>query len=174
LTILALAGARTEVAAEPTPPASQEPEAALVAEESAQEPASAADTDAPAKLDSEEKPLPANIKPNGPVAEMIKLANSGLDESVMLAFATNSTHTFNLTAEEIIYLNDIGVPASVVTAMIQRDQQLVRLRPAHLPARPRHPVMNPIRACRPAFRISLSTAPTQPEPMERIMPSKHR
>ena len=42
----------------------------------------------------------------------------------MLAFVTNSTSTFNLGAEEIIYLNDIGVPSAVVTAMIQRDQAL--------------------------------------------------
>ncbi len=46
----------------------------------------------------------------------------------MLAFVTNSTSTFNLGAEEIIYLNDIGVPSAVVTAMIQRDQVLKSFR----------------------------------------------
>jgi len=170
LTILALAGARMNVAAEPTPPAAQEPEAALVAEESAQEPAPAADTDAPAKLVSEEKPLPANIKPNGPVSEMIKLANSGLDESVMQAFATNSTHTFNLSAEEIIYLNDLGVPGSVVTAMIQRDQQLKGTAPGPLAGEataPPLPVNEPNPVPPPgSSEFSLSTAPTPPEPME--------
>jgi hypothetical protein len=83
-----------------------------------------ADTDAPAKLVSVEKPLPPNIKPTVPVDEVIKLANSGVNESVMMAFVTNSTHTFNLGAEEIIYLNDLGVSGAVVTAMIQRDQEL--------------------------------------------------
>lgn len=82
------------------------------------------DTDAPAQLVSDKKPLPSNIRPSSPVAEVVKLANSGLDESVMMAFVTNSTHTFNLGAEEIIYLNDIGVPGSVVTAMILRDESL--------------------------------------------------
>jgi hypothetical protein len=37
---------------------------------------------------------------------------------------TNSTSTFNLSPDAIIYLNDIGVPGSVVTAMIQHDQVL--------------------------------------------------
>jgi hypothetical protein len=70
------------------------------------------------------KPLPPTIRPTSPVAEVIKLANSGLDQSVLLAFVTNSTSTFNLDADKIIYLNDIGVPGDVVSAMIQRDQQI--------------------------------------------------
>jgi hypothetical protein len=120
--------ARTSSAAETAP--GDAPAAALTTDSpiasgdaSAQTPA-LADTDAPAKLVSTEKPLPPSIRPSGPVAEVVKLANSGLDESVMLAFVTNSTSTFNLGAEEIIYLNDIGVPGSVVTSMIQRDQAL--------------------------------------------------
>jgi hypothetical protein len=124
LTILAFAGARLDVAAQPTAPPAYEPEVAAVAEDPADDTPPPVDTDAPATLVSEEKPLPANVKATGPVAEVIKLANSGLDESVMLAFATNSTQTFNLTAEEIIYLKDIGVSGSVVTAMMQRDQEL--------------------------------------------------
>lgn len=131
LTILSFAATRTGAAAETAPPAAGDNPATLVANEqpatadaSVEEPAPVADTDAPAKLVSNEKPVPRSIRPSGPVAEVIKLADSGLGESVMLAFVTNSTHTFNLAAEEIIYLNDIGVPGSVVTAMIQRDQAL--------------------------------------------------
>src|SRR2546425_7139211 len=56
---------------------------------------------------------------------MILLANSGVDESVMLAYVTNSAGTFSLGPEEIIYLNDIGVPAPVVTAMLQHDHMMV-------------------------------------------------
>src|SRR5258707_3801131 len=81
-------------------------------------------SDAPAQPISLEKPLPPNINPTGPVSEIVKLADSGLEESVMLAFATNSTSTFNLSSDEIVYLKDIGVPSSVVTAMIQRDEVL--------------------------------------------------
>ena len=70
--------------------------------------------------------LPAPPKANltSAAAELVRLANSGVDESVMLAYVTNSASTFNLGAEEIIYMNDLGVPSGVVTAMIQRDQAL--------------------------------------------------
>ncbi|HWX19415.1 MAG TPA: DUF6600 domain-containing protein [Candidatus Binatia bacterium] len=90
-------------------------------------------TDQPADADISSAPvtplsrgtsLPPTIRPSSPVAEVVKLANSGLDQTVLLAFVTNSTSTFNLDADKIIYLNDIGVPAGVVTAMIQRDQEI--------------------------------------------------
>lgn len=71
-----------------------------------------------------EKKLPPNIKPSTPLAEIIKLANAGVDESVMLTFVNSSQGLFSLGSDEIIYLNDLGVPDEVVTAMIERDQVL--------------------------------------------------
>ena len=68
---------------------------------------------------STEKPLPARIKLTGALAELVKLAESGVEAGVLLAFVTNSARPFNLGVEEIIYLNDIGVPGSVITAMMQ-------------------------------------------------------
>src|SRR5207237_8791296 len=65
-----------------------------------------------------------NIRPGSPLAEVIRLADSGVDEGLMLAFIANSAGTFNLGSVEIIYLKDIGVPPNVVTAMLQRDQAL--------------------------------------------------
>jgi hypothetical protein len=47
-----------------------------------------------------------------------------VEEAVILAYVTNAATAFNLSPDSIIYLNDIGVPASVVSAMIQRDQVL--------------------------------------------------
>src|SRR5215831_19497337 len=79
---------------------------------------------APAKKVSTEIQVPSTLKPSPATAEIIKMANAGVEESVMLSFVTNSVGTFNLRAEEIIYLNDIGVPSGVVTAMIQRDHLL--------------------------------------------------
>ncbi len=75
---------------------------------------------APASLD--EKPLPPSIKAIGPVAEVIKLAQAGVDERIMLTFITNSSSTFSLGSDEIIYLNDLGVPNDAITAMIEHDQ----------------------------------------------------
>lgn len=71
-----------------------------------------------------ERPAPANVRTDGPVGDLIKLANAGVDSSVLLAFATNSDSLFNLNAEEIIYLKDLGVPSAVVTAILQHDQAL--------------------------------------------------
>jgi hypothetical protein len=67
--------------------------------------------------------FPENLKLGGPASEVAKMAGSGVEEGIMLTYVTNSPSTFNLTADQIIYLNDIGVPEAVVTAMIQRDQQ---------------------------------------------------
>lgn len=70
------------------------------------------------------KAVPATVRTNGPLGEVIRMSDSGVDEGVLLAFVTNSTSVFGLDADEIIYLNDIGVPTTVVTAMIQQDQLL--------------------------------------------------
>ena len=134
---------KPELAPKPVVTAPATPDPALAA------PVTESDVvDAPAKPLSTTKPLPSHVRPTAPVAEVIKLADSGVDEGVMLAFITNSTSTFNLGAEEIIYLNDIGVPSAVVTAMIQRDQVLKEL-PANMappPAAPAaaEPVPSPV------------------------------
>src|ERR1017187_6510466 len=113
----------------PLPP----PDASLAAaEEGMADPETAAEAQtrdsglagAAVKPISTEKPLPANIRLTGPVAEVIKLADSGVAESVITAFVTNTPSPFNLGVEEIIYLNDIGVPGLVVNAMMRRDQAL--------------------------------------------------
>src|SRR5438445_7298891 len=91
----------------------------------AENPAEPEISDAPVKPISTEKPIPSNIRPTESLAGMIRLANSGVDENVMLAYVTNSASTFSLGLEEIIYLNDIGVPALVVTAMLQHDHMMV-------------------------------------------------
>jgi len=82
-------------------------------------------SEAPAKPVSTEKPLPPNIRPTESLAGLIRLADSGVDENVMLSYVTNSAGTFSLGPEQIIYLNDIGVPAGVVTAMLQHDHLMV-------------------------------------------------
>jgi len=86
--------------------------------------------------------FPPNLKLTEPVLEVIRLAESGLDESVLMAFVTNSVSAFNLGAEEIIYLNDIGVPGLVVAAMIERDRTLKELAASGV-ALPAEPVSGP-------------------------------
>ncbi|HEY5297206.1 MAG TPA: DUF6600 domain-containing protein [Verrucomicrobiae bacterium] len=68
--------------------------------------------------------MPADVDPNSPLAQVIRLAQSGVEESVILSYIGNSGNPFNLTPDQIIYLKDLGLPSDAVTAMIQRDQQL--------------------------------------------------
>lgn len=71
-----------------------------------------------------ERAVPSGVRTNGPLGEILRMADAGVEEGVLLAFVTNSTTIFALDADEVIYLNDIGIPSSVVTAMLQKDQAL--------------------------------------------------
>jgi len=71
---------------------------------------------------SGEQPLPSDIQLSANAAQVVKLAQAGVDEPVMLSFVKNSAGAFNLGSEEIIYLKDVGVESSVITAMIERDR----------------------------------------------------
>ncbi|SRR6266568_359584 len=66
--------------------------------------------------------------------DIVKLAQAGIKEDVMLTFV-DSAGTFNLDADQIIYLRDLGVSGAVVTAIIEHDFDLlsgVRQVPANL------------------------------------------
>lgn len=80
--------------------------------------------------------LPPSILPDTPLAEVIKLAQSGVEESVIHTFVTNSVRPFELDAEEIVYLNDLGISGGVITAMMQHDQGLRPLPPTPAPPAP--------------------------------------
>ncbi len=83
--------------------------------------------------------FPPNLRISQPLYEVIKLAQSGVDEAVILTYVTNSIAIFTLGAEEIVYLTDIGVPNNVISAMMQRDQTL---RAAYANAAPPVPATN--------------------------------
>lgn len=68
--------------------------------------------------------LPPGVYPTSPLAQVIKLTQSGVSEGVIMAYVANSGSTFNLDPDKIIYLKDIGAPDDLVNAMMQRDQAL--------------------------------------------------
>ncbi|TSA41146.1 MAG: hypothetical protein D4R57_00975, partial [Verrucomicrobiales bacterium] len=68
--------------------------------------------------------VPDKLRISQPLNEVIRLAQAGVDEGVILTYVTNSSATFALGAEEIVYLNDLGINGGVITAMMQRDQSL--------------------------------------------------
>jgi hypothetical protein len=97
--------------------------------------------------------LPPNIYSTSPLAQVIRLTQAGVDESIIMTYVTNSPSTFNLDSDKIIYLRDIGLPNEVVTVMMQRDQLLQQqmsttayqppAQPAPAPAPPEQPETEP-------------------------------
>src|SRR5271156_940705 len=137
-------------------------------------PSASADSDASAEAAiagasfhsiSTDSPLPSAVRSTGSVADVIKMANAGMDAGTMLAFINISTTPFGPNAEEIIYLNDIGVPAGVVTAMFQRDEFLkdTPLAPIPLPQFGNAPEVaaSPPPVIQPAFAVG-NSAPLDP------------
>jgi len=56
--------------------------------------------------------------------DIVKLAQAGINRDVMLTFV-DSAGTFNLDADQIIYLHELKVPSEVITAMMQHDAEIV-------------------------------------------------
>jgi len=79
-----------------------------------------------AALDEEptRKIEPAPFQTSAGVKEVIKLAESGVGEEVILAYIENSTVAYQLSVEEILYLNDLGVSVPVIAGMIHHGNVL--------------------------------------------------
>ena len=58
-------------------------------------------------------------------SEIQSLTQAGLDQSVILAYITNSAVRFNLNPDHIILLQRAGVSSQVIGAMIQHDRALL-------------------------------------------------
>ena len=67
---------------------------------------------------------PTDTKISPAASEIVKLAQAGVGEDVMLSYIDNATQAFRLTPDGIVYLNDLGVTSTVITRMIQRDTHL--------------------------------------------------
>jgi hypothetical protein len=80
---------------------------------------------APAALNSATPPLlPPDINPNSPLGQVIRMVQSGAAQNVALAYITQSGAPFNLSAADVTYLNDLGTPSDMETAIIQRSHEL--------------------------------------------------
>ena len=119
-------------------------------------PAQAQTTPPPPDSATESSALPPNVYPTSPLAQVIRLTQAGVDESIIMTYVTNSGSTFNLDSDKIIYLKDIGLPNEVVTAMMQRDQLLQQ----QMTAAAYHPPAQPAPA--PDTTYQPETAPPQP------------
>src|SRR2546423_6009598 len=64
---------------------------------------------------------PEDVNASAALAEVIKLANAGVSEEIMMTYITNSAYPFNINSDQIVYLNDLGVSPEIITALIQHD-----------------------------------------------------
>ena len=55
------------------------------------------------------------------LAEVVRLIEANVGQDVVMAYITNSTQPFNLGANEIVYLHDLGVPPTLITTLINID-----------------------------------------------------
>jgi hypothetical protein len=101
--------------------------------------------------------------------EVERLARAGVDDSVVLAYINNTAGTFNLTADQVIYLKNLGLSPQVINTMMDHDQELLsgaRPMPASAPP-PFPPAVQAALAARlhPAGNApTLSAAPAAPSP----------
>jgi hypothetical protein len=103
-----------EIAVDPTPPAIE------VTGGVALEKTNISTNVAPPKL-VQNPVIPPDLKASPALEEVLKLAQAGVSQEVMMAYITSSTTFFNVTSDAIVYLNDLGVANDVITALIQHD-----------------------------------------------------
>jgi hypothetical protein len=57
--------------------------------------------------------------------EVERLTQAGMGEAVVLSYISNSAGTFNLSADQVIYLKNLGASPQVLNAMMQHDRELI-------------------------------------------------
>jgi hypothetical protein len=63
--------------------------------------------------------VPVNL--SQPTADVVRLAEAGTADDVLLAYVQNAASLFGLTTDQILYLRDIGLSSPVITAMLTHD-----------------------------------------------------
>ncbi|HTL54903.1 MAG TPA: DUF6600 domain-containing protein [Candidatus Limnocylindrales bacterium] len=114
---------------------------------------------------------PASLPPTA--SEVVRLSEAGSTEDVLVAYIQRSTYPFNLSADQILYLRDIGISSPVITAMLNRDHELQTQGQAYTydqkvypPANPTAVAPQPISAPepQPAIATPPAEAPLTPPP----------
>jgi hypothetical protein len=83
--------------------------------------------------------LPSDLSPG--LAEIIKLAQAHIGDDTILAYIQNSGQSYNPSADEILYLSDLGVSDKIVAALFKKPGAVLADTPA--PAAPPAAVLTP-------------------------------
>ena len=96
-----------------------------------------------------------------PLQELVKMAERGLGDDVLIAWINNSPAQFNLTSDEIVYLTDLGISEVVIKTLINHKGTTVPLpnNPAVNPAVAQTPSNPPPAVITPAPPVSIAAAP---------------
>jgi hypothetical protein len=96
---------------------------------------------------SDVAPLPEDIAPGTPAAQVVKLVQAGVDAGVIQSYISNCPSAFNLDADKIIALTDAGLPGDLVNAMFAHDKNFLASLPtaatAAAPSQPAAVVASP-------------------------------
>jgi hypothetical protein len=115
------------------------------------------------------KRQPPKIRLSPWTSEIVKLAESGIEDGVILSFIENAG-TFNLGADQIVYLNDLGLSSGIITVMLRHDQEIISgLRPLTIASEPDwlsafDQPFNTSNEVSHKTSVPLSTAPVLPRP----------
>src|ERR1019366_639333 len=104
---------------------------------------------------------PVNLSPGA--AEVGRLAGSGVGDDVVLAYIQNSQASFNLTADDVLYLKDIGLSPQVTSAMLTHDSTLRGQPQQYAPAAPAPAA--PTGTAPPTYDWQSAPAPAAPAPV---------
>lgn len=110
----------------------------------------------PQKLYGPTIPEPAGLSAG--VKEVVTLAKGGVNDEVILAYVERSTNSFPLSAQDLLYLSDLGVAPNVITAMQRKTLPASGPVPTVEPAAA--PVSNAVPAVAVPAQPSVPTAPT--------------
>jgi hypothetical protein len=78
----------------------------------------------PASVEQPPASPAATVSLSPGAAEVVRLSESGVGEDVITAYIQGSQSLFNLSADDILYLKDVGLTSPVVTAMLSHDTSL--------------------------------------------------
>jgi hypothetical protein len=93
----------------------------VVVEQNNNAPAPAPGTNAPAIVERIPPVTKSDVALSPGLNEVVKLAQSGVSEEVILAYVDKYSGSFNVGSDQILYLNDLGVSGTVITSMLKHD-----------------------------------------------------
>jgi len=77
-------------------------------------------------------------------SDVVRMAEAGTSEDVLVAYVKNSNSRYDLSADQILYLRDVGLTSPVITAMLNRDSDL-KTQPQATPTPAPAPLFHPPR-----------------------------